>query len=181
MVGVSVWLPFVFFFQAEDGIRDVAVTGVQTCALPISSGIAGRPALSLDKVGGRVFENRTLQTAVLFALLGSLATYFVAYRGAAVVRSSPGMNVPVDSAVRMPAAFASPEPANPDAHQTTEKARFITYIVQPNDNISNLCEWSLGHYDEAGLAELRKLNPDLINADHIEVGDRLRLPVRHSN
>mgnify|MGYP007135091558 CR=1 FL=1 len=30
-------LPFLvfFFFQAEDGIRDVAVTGVQTCALPI--------------------------------------------------------------------------------------------------------------------------------------------------
>src|SRR5205809_799042 len=27
-----------FFFQAEDGIRDVAVTGVQTCALPISEG-----------------------------------------------------------------------------------------------------------------------------------------------
>src|SRR2546429_2495535 len=27
--------PYCFFFQAEDGIRDVAVTGVQTCALPI--------------------------------------------------------------------------------------------------------------------------------------------------
>src|SRR5688500_19826986 len=27
----------VFFFQAEDGIRDYKVTGVQTCALPISS------------------------------------------------------------------------------------------------------------------------------------------------
>src|SRR5215204_4984448 len=27
----------VFFFQAEDGIRDHCVTGVQTCALPISS------------------------------------------------------------------------------------------------------------------------------------------------
>src|SRR3712207_8350289 len=25
----------VFFFQAEDGIRDIGVTGVQTCALPI--------------------------------------------------------------------------------------------------------------------------------------------------
>ena len=24
-----------FFFQAEDGIRDIGVTGVQTCALPI--------------------------------------------------------------------------------------------------------------------------------------------------
>src|SRR5688572_17313286 len=29
---------FVFFFQAEDGIRDLTVTGVQTCALPISRG-----------------------------------------------------------------------------------------------------------------------------------------------
>src|SRR5207248_7024964 len=28
---------FFFFFQAEDGIRDRTVTGVQTCALPISS------------------------------------------------------------------------------------------------------------------------------------------------
>src|SRR5687767_15706160 len=40
-----------FFFQAEDGIRDKLVTGVQTCALPISwlmviAGISlGRPAL----------------------------------------------------------------------------------------------------------------------------------------
>src|SRR2546427_596007 len=33
-----------FFFQAEDGIRDLTVTGVQTCALPISCGPAGRGA-----------------------------------------------------------------------------------------------------------------------------------------
>src|SRR5256885_3124435 len=31
-----VLLPVFFFFQAEDGIRDYKVTGVQTCALPIS-------------------------------------------------------------------------------------------------------------------------------------------------
>src|SRR3712207_7366810 len=29
---------FAFFFQAEDGIRDIGVTGVQTCALPIFGG-----------------------------------------------------------------------------------------------------------------------------------------------
>src|SRR5690606_40029504 len=29
-----------FFFQAEDGIRDFHVTGVQTCALPISASLA---------------------------------------------------------------------------------------------------------------------------------------------
>src|SRR6476620_12317203 len=31
---------FFFFFQAEDGIRDIGVTGVQTCALPISAAAA---------------------------------------------------------------------------------------------------------------------------------------------
>src|SRR3712207_7465617 len=29
------WSKIFFFFQAEDGIRDIGVTGVQTCALPI--------------------------------------------------------------------------------------------------------------------------------------------------
>src|SRR5215204_6583266 len=37
---------FFFFFQAEDGIRDHCVTGVQTCALPISWATAVR----LDRV-----------------------------------------------------------------------------------------------------------------------------------
>src|SRR5256886_11267211 len=31
-----------FFFQAEDGIRDLTVTGVQTCALPIFPVLAAR-------------------------------------------------------------------------------------------------------------------------------------------
>src|SRR5256885_11811025 len=38
-----------FFFQAEDGIRDYKVTGVQTCALPIS-----RRPIALDQSGDRV-------------------------------------------------------------------------------------------------------------------------------
>src|SRR5947207_12996181 len=33
-----------FFFQAEDGIRDYCVTGVQTCALPISRALAAEAA-----------------------------------------------------------------------------------------------------------------------------------------
>src|SRR5688572_32109323 len=40
---------FFFFFQAEDGIRDLTVTGVQTCALPISGGsAAGSVAIALS-------------------------------------------------------------------------------------------------------------------------------------
>src|SRR6266540_6482085 len=40
---------FFFFFQAEDGIRDRDVTGVQTCALPIFEGEARK----LDRQFGR--------------------------------------------------------------------------------------------------------------------------------
>src|SRR5215469_14203717 len=49
---------FFFFFQAEDGIRDLYVTGVQTCALPISTlraraaGLRGEDAVG-ETVGER--------------------------------------------------------------------------------------------------------------------------------
>src|SRR5689334_24790387 len=46
---------FFFFFQAEDGIRDGTVTGVQTCALPISSTPISFPSTSRRwmRTGGR--------------------------------------------------------------------------------------------------------------------------------
>src|SRR5258708_30954073 len=46
-----------FFFQAEDGIRDDLVTGVQTCALPISHGAQDLESNAADEVtalGGQV-------------------------------------------------------------------------------------------------------------------------------
>src|SRR3712207_7380619 len=39
-----------FFFQAEDGIRDIGVTGVQTCALPISEAASLAGHLKLGKL-----------------------------------------------------------------------------------------------------------------------------------
>src|SRR2546430_3662702 len=42
-VVVRVFFAFFFFFQAEDGIRDLTVTGVQTCALPILGLDSGGP------------------------------------------------------------------------------------------------------------------------------------------
>src|SRR5207249_7349279 len=44
---------FFFFFQAEDGIRDRNVTGVQTCALPISPARSGPAAPRCTSAGGR--------------------------------------------------------------------------------------------------------------------------------
>ena len=41
---------YIFFFQAEDGIRDDLVTGVQTCALPIliMSRVMGFPSVAIQ-------------------------------------------------------------------------------------------------------------------------------------
>src|SRR5258708_34566847 len=49
---------FFFFFQAEDGIRDDLVTGVQTCALPISlTSLLAQDAVSWSDGGGQVQTN----------------------------------------------------------------------------------------------------------------------------
>src|SRR5260370_26518926 len=66
-VSVVTHILFFFFFQAEDGIRDSSVTGVQTCALPISNGaIAGDTKAGAGK------------HAIRFATTPRLSTYLVA-------------------------------------------------------------------------------------------------------
>src|SRR5690606_9566418 len=49
-----------FFFQAEDGIRDFHVTGVQTCALPISGQIQQNPNYRNGYVGFAVIGNPSI-------------------------------------------------------------------------------------------------------------------------
>src|SRR5689334_24646842 len=48
---------FFFFFQAEDGIRDGTVTGVQTCALPICTG-GDRRRREIEIRDGALLEQR---------------------------------------------------------------------------------------------------------------------------
>ena len=52
---------FFFFFQAEDGIRDYKVTGVQTCALPIS-------CLGAEGSKGYLFRNGRFQWSSVWEL-----------------------------------------------------------------------------------------------------------------
>ena len=61
-----------FFFQAEDGIRDDLVTGVQTCALPISPSSTATstatptapPVISSTKSGSQVTTKRSTDDSV---------------------------------------------------------------------------------------------------------------------
>src|SRR3712207_9004966 len=58
-----------FFFQAEDGIRDIGVTGVQTCALPIFIliGVAAVVLLFVVVVALRPAAFRIVRSAVIAA------------------------------------------------------------------------------------------------------------------
>src|SRR5205823_9093919 len=62
--GTGARLGLLFFFQAEDGIRDKLVTGVQTCALPIC-GLGSRAPRSHDFTRIRDIPSRCANTAWL--------------------------------------------------------------------------------------------------------------------
>src|SRR5437773_4094914 len=75
-------LLFFFFFQAEDGIRDRDVTGVQTCALPICDP-ARRPLPRLPRLRERV----SLRGRVRRARRGDAAVPRALPAGAGALRS----------------------------------------------------------------------------------------------
>src|SRR5256886_13392981 len=72
-----------FFFQAEDGIRDLTVTGVQTCALPISLlalAPAGKvPRMEMIRMDGWVLAY-TFGISVITGIVFGLAPAFQATR-----------------------------------------------------------------------------------------------------
>src|SRR5690606_40496101 len=80
----------VFFCQAEDGIRDFHVTGVQTCALPICAGRL--PAAGTDPAHGlsAATAPRALDRAgdVRAARAGAIAAYRAGARAAARVQEA---------------------------------------------------------------------------------------------
>src|SRR3712207_5889567 len=72
-------MTYFFFFQAEDGIRDIGVTGVQTCALPIFGAFLGAiPAI----VVALIFESPTVAvlTVVAYVLIQQLEGNFLTPR-----------------------------------------------------------------------------------------------------
>src|SRR5260221_5604141 len=56
---VAICYLFFFFFQAEDGIRDHCVTGVQTCALPISLHLLAKDGTEVSR---ETADNETVPT-----------------------------------------------------------------------------------------------------------------------
>src|SRR3712207_6866780 len=82
---------YVFFFQAKDGIRDIGVTGVQTCALPISRffGIVAEAVQAFTATFRPVFADSTIaSSAAIFAIISGCVTGYGVRPSAASANAS---------------------------------------------------------------------------------------------
>src|SRR2546425_9005051 len=104
---------FFFFFQAEDGIRDKLVTGVQTCALPI-----------LETLGVILYQDQVLQ--VCQALAGFTPGQAEALRRAMSRRRSRELMAGFWEEVRDGATELLPESRS---EEHTSELQSLAYLV----------------------------------------------------
>src|SRR5438445_1806134 len=93
------FLSFFFFFQAEDGIRVIGVTGVQTCALPIlwynsavSPGPMIRRSCPIRCRQSRSFPTASSRAANFFATCSSGARYASSFNRSDERRGGKGVH-----------------------------------------------------------------------------------------
>jgi hypothetical protein len=84
-------------------------------------------------------------------------------------------SLPSDAVKQTPAApAASSKQTRPNKRQQTDGS--IVVVVQPGDDLRQICLRNVGRYDLRLVAKIRELNPDLADPDRITVGQRIALP-----
>jgi general secretion pathway protein A len=136
-----------------------------------------------------LFRRRAFQMSVLSLVCGAFVVYFGVHSVAGTSR--PSAAVYQDTQTTSAITGSEPQPAQPlkdlsadqqpyellqtGAHENSSS--FFIYVVQPKDTLRDLCESTLGHYDKAVLSQIQKLNPELRNPDHLDAGQKIRLPL----
>src|SRR6266496_4506276 len=141
---------FLFFFQAEDGIRDLYVTGVQTCALPISLAVLelfaqarqarvrpGEPPLEVAFAATEV-DGGGLPAAVWVALRqGEVEASTAALLGASRTEFVVGEHEELDASYRL--TTIEERRVLPDVGVLQLQVAALLQI--PWDVVAMLCEW----------------------------------------
>jgi general secretion pathway protein A len=161
----------------------------QEVAQPVTRRL--RPSLNsvYSRMRDTILGRRLFQASVLFLALGGLGIYLGARTRTATVLPSAVHDLNSASSAAVPGPESSSErhvtgPASgpssfemPRTGAGESSTRSFKYVIQPNDTLRDLCVSILGRYDSIVLSEIRELNPDLKNADHLDVGREIRLPM----
>jgi nucleoid-associated protein YgaU len=106
-----------------------------------------------------------------------------------MLQATPPMRQEATVATAPPAPGHPAEPLSPPALPGTQPAalpnqdspQLRTHIVGPNDSLGDISVRYLGKFDGKLLQEILVLNDDVKDPNHIEVGQRIRLPQAVSN
>ncbi len=149
-----------------------------------------RPSLQsfYSWITDNLFRRRLFQTSVLSVVCGSLLIYFGVRNGAGMFR--PSASIYQDAQTTSAITGSESRPAQPMMDPTADQQPHellqtdrenslssLAYVVQPKDTLRELCVSTLGRYDKVVLSQIQKLNPELRNPDHLDVGQKIRLPL----
>src|SRR5436305_3864016 len=118
-----------FFFQAEDGIRDADVTGVQTCALPILAPAVPEPdQLSKDLVAAAtdIYGEHSSRRALHAKGIWGEATFAATDEAGSLCRATQFSGDAVPTLVRF-----SNGSGNPDSNDASREARGMAIKLRP--------------------------------------------------
>lgn len=138
-------------------------------------------------IKANLIRERLPQTSAVALLLTAVAAYVGVRSGASTAQLQTAIHQQIASAspVQAPAPPRPSLESNPLAlpnlnrqiPSSGESYKSFVYVVQPNDTLHDLCVSTMGRFDRTVVAEIQKLNPDLNNFDHLQVGQRIRFPV----
>jgi len=150
-----------------------------------------RPSLQsfYSWITDKLYRRRLFQTSVLSVVCGSLLIYFGVRNGAGTFR--PSASIYQDAQTTSAITGSESRPAQPMMDPTADQQPHellqtdarenslssLAYVVQPKDTLRELCVSTLGRYDKVVLSQIQKLNPELRNPDHLDVGQKIRLPL----
>jgi general secretion pathway protein A len=141
-----------------------------------------------SRVRNKFLGRHVVHTVLLFLALGGLGIYLGARTRSATVPPSAVHDLNSASSAASPSAEPSSErratgssdglPSHviPQTRAASSLKSF-KYVIQPNDTLRDLCVSMLGRYDSIVLSEIRRLNPDLKDPDHLDAGHEIRLPM----
>jgi general secretion pathway protein A len=161
----------------------------QAVAQPVTRDLRPSPRSVYSRVRDNFLGRGLVKTLLLLLALGSLGIYWGARTRSEAVQLSAAQHLksasstaalgPESPSERRVANLSAGQPAAviPQKGAGESSIRSFGYVIQPKDTLRDLCVVIVGRYDRNVLSEIRELNPNLKNPDHLDVGQEIRFPM----